>query len=268
MNELKNTKSDISISINKATDIYILKKEDLIKYCKSKKLNPAGKSADLRSRLSRYIKGALHQDDIENTLSNEERIEILNKSIAEKIDLDKLANTVGLPELSPEPVQANIQITNKSTYTATDNLELFDNLNNSVNLYSNKIQDIFNSSKANYSEFQSGHDTSTLINFENTTVTLEDNNTNVNKGNKISNTQPLPILDNPKMFNQNSANKYMVIKADSFSGQGDIQVFFKQYEKAAEVNNWDDKDKIKFLSIFLKDTANTFLENLENIKKD
>jgi len=70
------------------------------------------------------------------------------------------------------------------------------------------------------------------------------------------------------MFNQNSANKYMVIKPDSFSGQGDIQVFFKQYEKAAEVNNWDDKDKIKFLSIFLKDTANTFLENLENIKKD
>lgn len=268
MNELKNTKSDISISINKATDIYILKKEDLIKYCKSKKLNPAGKSADLRSRLSRYIKGALHQDDIENTLSNEERIEILNKSIAEKIDLDKLANTVGLPELSPESVQANTQITNKSTYTATDNLELFDNLNNSVNIYSNKIQDIFNSSETNYSEFQSGQDSSTLINFENTTVTLEENNTNVNKGNKISNTQPLPILDNQKMFNQNSANKYMVIKPDSFSGQGDIQVFFKQYEKAAEVNNWDDKDKIKFLSIFLKNTANTFLENLENIKKD
>ncbi|KAF0716613.1 serine/threonine-protein kinase fray2-like [Aphis craccivora] len=66
--------------------------------------------------------------------------------------------------------------------------------------------------------------------FENTTVTLKDNNTNVNKGNKISNTPPLPILNNPKMFNQNSANKYMVIKPEN--------------------------------------TANTFLENLENIKKD
>ncbi|KAF0689744.1 serine/threonine-protein kinase fray2-like, partial [Aphis craccivora] len=39
-----------------------------------------------------------------------------------------------------------------------------------------------------------------------------------------------------------------------------------QYEKAGLINNWDDNDKVKFLSIFLKDTAGTFLENLENIK--
>ncbi|KAL4088622.1 hypothetical protein QTP88_023711 [Uroleucon formosanum] len=32
------------------------------------------------------------------------------------------------------------------------------------------------------------------------------------------------------------------------------------------INNWEYNDKITFLSIFLKDTAGTFLENLERIK--
>ncbi|XP_060860978.1 pre-mRNA-splicing factor CWC22 homolog [Metopolophium dirhodum] len=58
----------------------------------------------------------------------------------------------------------------------------------------------------------------------------------------------------------------MIIKPEYFSGQEDIKHFFKQYEKAGLINNWDDNDKVKFLSIFLKDTAGTFLENLENIK--
>lgn len=67
------------------------------------------------------------------------------------------------------------------------------------------------------------------------------------------------------MYNQDRRNNYMVIKPDSSSGQDDIKQFFKQYEKAAEVNNWDDKEKMKLLSIFLKDTASIFLENLESI---
>lgn len=254
MNDLKNTKSEISISINKATDIYILKKEDLIKYCKSKKLNSTGRSSDLRSRLSRYIKGILNLDDVENTLSNEERIEVLNKSIAEKIDLNKIEKEAGLPNSSPEISKTNTEITNKPPPTAIDSLELFDSLNNSINLYSNKVQGILNSSEINFSESQK--ETNDLINldttsyFKNTTVPFEHTH------------------NTPKMFNQSLGNKYMVIKPDSFSGKGDIKNFFKQYEKAAEVNNWDDKEKIKFLSIFLKDTANTYLENLENIKED
>ncbi|KAE9521465.1 hypothetical protein AGLY_018139 [Aphis glycines] len=149
MNDLKDTKSEISITINKATDIYVLKKEDLIKYCKLKKLN----SAD------------------------------------------------------------------------------------------------------------------TTNNLENTTVPFEGNKPDENNKKNILN-QPSYTRNTQNMFNQGSENKNMVIKPDSFSGQGDIKLFFKQYEKAAEVNNWDNKEKIKFLSIFLKDTANTFLENLENIRED
>lgn len=53
MNDLKDINSEISISINKAMEIYVLKTEDLIKYCESKKLNSIGRSPDLRSRLSR-----------------------------------------------------------------------------------------------------------------------------------------------------------------------------------------------------------------------
>lgn len=46
------------------------------------------------------------------------------------------------------------------------------------------------------------------------------------------------------MFNQGLGNKYMVIKPDSFPRKGDVKIFFKQYEKASEVNNWKDKEKI------------------------
>jgi len=33
----------------------------------------------------------------------------------------------------------------------------------------------------------------------------------------------------------------MLIKPISFAGQGDINKCIKQYEKATEINNWDDK---------------------------
>jgi len=58
----------------------------------------------------------------------------------------------------------------------------------------------------------------------------------------------------------------MVIKPvlTSFSGQGDIKTFIRQFEKAAQINDWNDNEKMKFLSIFLKNTASKFLQNLEN----
>lgn len=106
------------------------------------------------------------------------------------------------------------------------------------------MQDIFNSSKVNYSEFKKGQNTSILINFDSTinlknmTVKLEENKTKVNFKNTISNNQSLPVFNKPEMCNQNVNNKYMIIKPDSFSGQNSIKHFFKQYKKAAEVNNW------------------------------
>lgn len=63
-------------------------------------------------------------------------------------------------------------------------------------------------------------------------------------------------------------DKTLIIKPDSFSGKENIKKCIKQYEKARLINNWDENDKIKFLSIFLKDTANIFQENLENKKEN
>jgi len=231
MNDLQDTKSEISITINKATDIYILKK-DLIKYYKSKKLNSAGRSSDLRSRLSRYIQGILSPDDVDNNLNNEERIEIINKSIAEKIDHETLEKEV--PNSSPETSQINTELTNKLLHTTIDSLELFDNLNNSVNLYSNKAQDIINSTKINFSESEKKTynliNLDTTNNLENTTVPFEGNKPDENNKKNILN-QPSYTRNTPNMFNQGSGNKYMVIKPDSFSGQGDIKFFLNNMKK-------------------------------------
>lgn len=35
----------------------------------------------------------------------------------------------------------------------------------------------------------------------------------------------------------------MLIKPDSFTGQGGMNKCIKKYKKATEVNNWDDYDK-------------------------
>jgi len=39
-----------------------------------------------------------------------------------------------------------------------------------------------------------------------------------------------------------------------------------EYEKAAQINNWDNNEKMQFLPIFKKNTANKCSQNLE--KKD
>ena len=42
-------------------------------------------------------------------------------------------------------------------------------------------------------------------------------------------------------------NKYMLIKSNSFSRQGYINTFIKQYKKGSTGKNWNDTDKIKCL---------------------
>jgi hypothetical protein len=55
-----------------------------------------------------------------------------------------------------------------------------------------------------------------------------------------------------------------MIKPDNISGNEDVRKYFKQYEKAADVNGRKDKDKVRFLSVFIKGAVNTILENLED----
>ncbi|KAF0756898.1 GATA zinc finger domain-containing protein 14-like [Aphis craccivora] len=62
---------------------------------------------------------------------------------------------------------------------------------------------------------------------------------------------------------QKMNDKILMIRPDPFSGNEDVRKYFKQYEKAADVIGWKDKDKERFLSAFVKGTESTFLENLE-----
>ncbi|XP_050056257.1 serine/threonine-protein kinase fray2-like [Aphis gossypii] len=53
---------------------------------------------------------------------------------------------------------------------------------------------------------------------------------------------------------------------DYFTGNEDVKKFLKQYSMITDFNNWDEKDKLKFLPMFVKGTASNFLDNLNNLK--
>jgi len=55
-------------------------------------------------------------------------------------------------------------------------------------------------------------------------------------------------------------------KLDIFSGKQneDIDKFIKKFELIAVVNEWEDKDKVIILQLYLKDTAEDFFEQLKS----
>jgi len=249
MSDLSDPKSDLSIKINRATDIYVLKKDDLIKYCESKNLKSTGRSSDLRSRLGRYLKGILKSDDIKESVGKEQYAEIIKKSLAQKIDLEKLEKEAGIPETSPESrILTDVETQNKILNNQIESLKLFDQLNNSASSVTEKLDNILNSDELKDARDTEKHRTDNLINLYNTTI------------------DPSTDLPNNlnKTFKKMDNFKNMLVKPDKFSGEGDVKHFLKQYEKAATINNWDDNEKVKFLSIFLDNTASFFFENLED----
>lgn len=238
-------KSDLSTKMNKAIDIInIQKKPFLIKYCTVKNLKATGTTSELRSRLSRYIKGTLILDDINDTLSEIECQLVLNESNANKIDFKKLQIEAGLSDCSPEPEQNNKGTPDNFLNTIKDNLEIYENLNNSVNTYVDKIDTTLENSNTICNNSQKEITdifNSTLIKLD-TPIThnpiyeeinLYDNNKNNSH----------TITQNTKM---NTHHKTMIIKPDTFSGQSDVKQFIKQYEIAGEINNWDDENKIDY----------------------
>lgn len=81
---------NLNLKISKLTDIYLLKKPDLISLCTSKKLKNTGTIENLRSRLSKYYKGVAELDDIEDTLTEKEKNTILTESLNNKIEINEL----------------------------------------------------------------------------------------------------------------------------------------------------------------------------------
>lgn len=41
-------------------------------------------------------------------------------------------------------------------------------------------------------------------------------------------------------------------KSDSFSGTENVRIFFKEYNKTVDINDWNDKSRLKFSSTFVK----------------
>ncbi|KAF0762099.1 serine/threonine-protein kinase fray2-like [Aphis craccivora] len=183
INQLKDPRSDYSITINTATDIYTLKKPFLIQYCEDKNPKSTGTTTELRARLSRYLREAI---TLEDTLSY--------------------------------PIQVPI----KKTATYSTSLALYDNLNNSLNSFSNRVEKILenaNTSGSNSRDQSTQLYQNTLIHFENSITSPE-----------------------------NSKHIYQEIISD--------------------INEWNENDKLKYFSIFVKGIVSTFLENLEDQKRN
>jgi hypothetical protein len=271
MSDLKNPNSEISTKINRATDIYILKKDELIKYCESKNLNSEGKSTDLRQRLSRFIKGMLKPDDIKNSVGKDQYNEIIRQSVEQKLDLEKLEKEAGLSESSPETIFTDKEIQKREfLFNQNESLKICENLNDSILSVSNKLDNILKISEA------SSPVKTEEISVDYQLINLDKSNNFSNNQNPISQNlipKNTRIINSQKAINpEGNKNtkilkmdscKYIVVKPDTFSGDEDVRKFFKQYEKAADVNSWSEAEKIKFLSVYIKGTASIFLENLE-----
>ncbi|KAL4132439.1 hypothetical protein QTP88_009590 [Uroleucon formosanum] len=270
---------NLNLKIFKLTDIYLLKKPDLISLCTSKKLKNTGTVENLRSRLSKYYKGVAELDDIEDTLTEKEKNTILTESLNNKFEINELLAEYDLAG------DSNSESNNENTETPKLKLNKLKEINNKLNNKANKLstqadsildtsnqlyQNIIDqNTNYNYNNINPGITINKKEHYYEDIELIKSNETQSNLNNtyfnkpiiRIKTPDQPPIINTSKMVNNN-----MIIKPDSFSGQGDIKLFFKQYEKAALINNWDNNDKITFLSILLKDTAGTFLENLESIK--
>jgi len=266
--------------ITKLTDIYLQRKPDLIELCKSKQLKSVGTVDNLKARLSRCYKGIIELDDIEGTLSELEKLKVQKYSIEDRIYITELLTRSNLSDSSPETSNSAISrpetIYNNLLNNISKNLEENANklitqaekiVNLGSNLYQNDLVQAPNNSYNNLINLDLNESTKVEHIYEDiiSPIKTESNlNTNFFSNSKF-------VIENTpeklnKLENQNPKHKIekMIIKPDSFSGQGDIKTFIRQYEKAAQINNWNDDEKIKFLSIFLKETANIFLQNLEN----
>ncbi|CAI6363614.1 unnamed protein product [Macrosiphum euphorbiae] len=270
--------------ITKLTDIYIQKKPDLIELCKSKQLKSVGTVDNLRARLSRYYKGIVELGDIEETLSDLQKIKVQKDSIEDRIDITELLTQSNLSDSSPETSNSAINRPKTINNDLLNNLskDLEENANKLI-IQAEKIENLTSNLYQNDSVQAPNNSYNNLINLdpnESTKVehiyediispikTDSDLNTTFFSNSKfvIDNTpEKLNILENK---NPKHKMEKMIVKPDSFSGQGDIKTFIRQYEKAAQINNWNDDEKIKFLSIFLKETANKFLQNLENKREN
>jgi len=60
------------------------------------------------------------------------------------------------------------------------------------------------------------------------------------------------------------AERTLKVTPEYFTRNEDVKRFLEQYSMITDFNNWSEKDKLRFLPMFVKGTAGNFLENLNN----
>ena len=73
---------------------------------------------------------------------------------------------------------------------------------------------------------------------------------------------------NQGKYIMNERPRTLHVTPEHFTGNEDVKNFLKQYSMITEFNNWSEKDKIKFLPMFVRGTASNFLDNLYNIREN
>ncbi|KAL4122431.1 hypothetical protein QTP88_014762 [Uroleucon formosanum] len=131
-------------------DIYTLKKPFLIQYCENKNLKTTGNTNVLRARLSRYLRGAITLEDVDDSLDVKKRNTIHNNLITNKIDLKKILKDAEISDSSLDQKDSN----KNTSATHSTSLVLYENLNDSINSFSNRVDKILDNSNIPISNFQ------------------------------------------------------------------------------------------------------------------
>lgn len=85
-------------------------------------------------------------------------------------------------------------------------------------------------------------------------------------GEQISTSNNIVDISEKTLKNKHSIKMAFNHKPDVFSGKEneDIDKFIKKFELIAVVNEWNDKDKVIILQLYLKDSAEDFFEQLKS----
>ena len=152
-----NKGSNRTLAISKLTDIYLKKKPELIEICILNKLKSVGTVYEIRIRLSNFYKGNSTFNDLEDTLDEREKRDIINISIENKIrDTDLEA-------------ELNETITNNQELSKeiAESKKVYENLNNKAQDISKKIETIISGCENYYQNKLNDENEYELINLNN-----------------------------------------------------------------------------------------------------
>ncbi|XP_050064755.1 uncharacterized protein DDB_G0287625-like [Aphis gossypii] len=274
----------LEFSITTLTEIYNKKKPELIDICISQNLKSTGTVRELRARLSKYFKGNIELDDIRETLTEREKQAVINISVENRIKIEGI-------ELEENSEEENDYYNLKTKEEVEKSKQLYENINTKAQDITNTIEKIINNDKNQYINNSDNIYESLNFNEQNTEGNSSDNfdrfnilnksfhnkDKNIKKSpensEKENNLNTLKISNNTcenHITSDNKKNKEvkrnLQMTPDYFTGNEDVKKFLKQYSMITDFNNWDEKDKLKFLPMFVKGTASNFLDNLNNLK--